>query len=285
MAGIFHHARRVLESRADISTYKRLVRYYPVSSSSIDIFYSNIKVFFVLSTGRTGTTWLSSILNTCPSAKVEHEPVPREQIEQVRASHSSSAARSYINDLRLKEIFLRSRDLDNIDVYGETNSALRRHLIPLKEAMPSATLIHLVRDGRDVVRSVYSRGSYAESHPLYRDYMPPDAPFSHSEWLKLTEFERTCWAWRMENEFLRDHISLRARFEDILSSYELFRKQILNPLALDLDRSIWSESMQKSKNSTSDYRIPKWEAWSQEMKDTFTKICSEEMRKYGYQSE
>jgi len=285
MARVFHYIRRALESRTDIDTYKNIVRYYPVSQSSITKFYNDTHIFFVLSTGRTGTTWLSDILDTCPSAKVEHEPIAREQIEQVRASQSYSVARTYINDFRLKEIFLRAGNLSSIDVYGETNSALRRHLVPLKEAIPTATLIHLVRDGRDVVRSVYSRGSYAESHPLYRDYMPPYAPFDQLEWLQLTEFERTCWAWRMENEFLRNHISRRARFEDILSSYELFKEQLLNPLELDVDRTTWTESIQKSRNSTSKYRIPEWKEWSQEMKDMFGRICSKEMGEYGYQSE
>lgn len=264
--------------------YRRCITKITINNKELSKLAAKKKVFFVLSTGRTGTKWLSSTLNEySSSASVKHEPLPEEQRAQVKASQSYTSARNYVNDFRLKDIFFRLKSLEDLEVYGEVNSALRRHLLPLREAIPSAKFIHLVRNGKDVVRSVFSRDAYHEKHSLYREYLPPRVPFTRSEWMQLSEFERTCWAWRGENEFLRDHISLRSRFEDILSSYELFQEQILEPLHLNVSQSDWRGSTQKSENSTSRYKIPSWEDWSTDMKRTFENICGDEMAQYDYQ--
>ena len=80
---------------------------------------------------------------------------------------------------------------------------------------------------------------------------------------------------------MRENTNIRARFEDITTSYKLFNSQILVPLGLDLDKSIWLQS-NKAKNKTRKFGMGTWEGWSSEEKDIFERICGEEMAEYGY---
>jgi hypothetical protein len=193
-------------------------------------------------------------------------------------------AEAYIRKFRLKEIYLRiAREHPDVKIYGEVNGALRRHIIPIKTHLPKAKMIHLVRDGRDVVRSVLSRGAFSKKHPVYYDFRPPLVDEYSKRWEKLSDFEKACWMWQWDNKYMRQHIGQRTRFEDITSSFALFKKQILEPLDLDLREDTWKSHAQRPKNVSSKYTLGKWDDWTCEQKDRFAHICGKEMQLYAYE--
>jgi hypothetical protein len=247
--------------------------------------FASRKLFFIVSTGRTGTKWLSSLLSRCNGkCFVAHEPVPYEAMAYKEAVSDPASADRYIEKFRKKEIYLRiALSTKSIQYYGEVNSILRRHIEPLNKYLADARLLHLVRDGRDFVRSVVSRGTFSGKHPIFFDFRPPIIDEYSAKWFELTEFEKTCWLWQWENKFMRQHIDQTARFEDIVSSYELFEKQILEPLGLDLGETIWKTQVESPKNVSSKYNLGKWDDWTSEQKGQFYKICGKEMTHYGYE--
>ena len=264
--------------------YRKAIEFIPVPEKRILTWFSTKSTFFVVSTGRTGTKWIAEVLNLNKDALVEHEPIPVETWAYKAAVGNLIVAEKYIRKFRLKEIYLRvARQHPDLKIYGEVNGMLRRHIESILKHIPEVKLIHLVRDGRDVVRSIMSRRTYSGKHPVFYDFQPPKIDEYSGRWNDLSEFEKVCWIWQWENKYMREHIDLYARFEDIISSYALFRNQILEPLSLELEETVWQATVQRPKNVTKRYGLGKWEDWTIEQKEQFIHICGKEMQEYGYE--
>ena len=152
----------------------------------------------------------------------------------------------------------------------------------LQELIPELCIIHLVRDGRDVVRSVLNRRLNGAKTSLYHSLRPPVLDEYTARWEDLTLFERVCWGWQGENRYMREHTILRARLEDITSSYDLFRQQILEPLSLFVDEEVWDKVSKNPTNVTKKYTVNPWSEWTSVEREQFIRICGAEMRAYGY---
>lgn len=265
-------------------SYRRLVQRVPGSRREASEFVRSAKVFFIVSTGRTGSAWLSRLLNADATARVEHEPVLWEQVAHRNAIHDPHSAEQYVKHFRLWHMFLQWRDhrRHGCTTFGEVNSAIRRHVPVLQEVLPNAQFIHVVRDGTEFVRSVMSRSTYGGSDPVYGAFRPPSVDSYSNRWDNLTEFERTCWAWQWSNRFMRETIGKTVRFEDILRSYEAFDIKILREVDIKVDEEVWRESVGRPRNTTSTYAIGKWEDWTPEQQEVFLEICGDEMRACGY---
>lgn len=237
--------------------------------------------FLISSTGRTGTNWLAELLDQVQRAYVVHEPVPEEQFYHAEALTHPEAALPYMRDFRLREMALRIKTR-NPAVYGEVNGALRRHVGALRRLIPQFHIVHLVRDGRDVVTSVMNRNALTPQDKIYGKFQPPADVIDASEWQSMDRFARLCWMWAHENAHLRENTEHRAKFEDITTSYERFKEQILNPLGLDLDKATWAGHSRKPLNATKVKRYPEYDGWTDAEKHTFWHLCGKEMAVYGY---
>lgn len=141
----------------------------------------------------------------------------------------------------------------------------------------------LIRDSRDVVRSLMSRKTMTSQDPVTSKIYPlPDDPW-YDKWQIMNRFEKICWYWQMENKFLREHIPKRIHFEKILEDYDYFKENLLSPLGLDIPIEIWEKHTQKKINPSSKYILPHWKEWDKELLEKFYRICGEEMIKNGYQ--
>lgn len=264
--------------------YRRLISLIPVSDSNLSAFVESRSFFFVVSTGRTGSAWLSRLLNTAPNAFVEHEPVLWEQAAHLDAINNPLGTDEYVRNFRLKHMYLRWRSGPKPEArtVGEVNSAVRRHVEALQKCLPGAQFVHVVRDGRDFVRSIMSRGTYSGGHPVYRDFVPPAVDDYSARWASLTEFEKCCWVWQWSNRDLRRLIGGTVRFEDMLSSYRILSQSVLEPLGVSVSADTWRESVTRPTNTTSKHSMGKWESWTDEQRHTFCEICGDEMQIYNY---
>ena len=256
--------------------------------SSKDEYLSDWKqetqIFFMLGTGRSGTQFLSTLLDKIPETHVAHEPVLTDFAAYIRAFHSESEAYKYVADFRQKEIYSRVRNM-RISSYGEVNGALRRHVEPLKEAFPHATLIHLVRDGRDVVRSVMSRSLFHQPHPMTRLLVPKKGDPWRKDWQRMDHFERVCWLWQIDNRFVRERTARTVQFEQLIADYGYFKERILEPLQLSLSEASWRQAVARPKNATKAYAMPHWSQWDASRREAFKRICGDEMKLCGYECE
>lgn len=223
----------------------------PSSRNAIRIL-SRYNLFLILSTGRTGTMWLANLLNKAEEACVMHEPVTGEQLANVKAFKDSSFARKYLMNFRLREMALRCKIVQP-SIYGEVNPALKYFASTFRGFFPDMKIVHVIRDGRDFVRSVMSRDSFTDRDN--RNYVPPQKFIPATTWNSMGRFEKICWVWSYENEYLRKHSDITVKFEDIISDYDIFYTSIVAPLNLKIDRDLWLKSVRSPQNTSNRYWI------------------------------
>lgn len=260
---------------------KTMLKFW-ITNKKVDRWIEYKKFFFILAIGRSGTNFFAHLLDKAEDAIVVHEPVRSDFRAYKEAFFSEKKAYSYFNSFRKKEIYLRVKDT-NLEVYGEVNSVIRRHCKAIQRIFPKAKIFHLVRDGRDVVRSMMARKTMTREDFNTRNIKPTQSDPWFNKWDKMNRFEKLCWYWDVENRYLHENINTTLYFEKLLSSYEYFREYLLKPLALDITKEIWEEEIKTPKNVTQQYTIPQWNNWDPEKIESFHKICGETMKNLGYE--
>lgn len=240
------------------------------------------KLFFIISLGRSGTMFLSSLLDETLERKIRvfHE-LSYDRTALVRAYADSKNARDYLSGYRGRVIAARIF-ISKCRVYGEVNSYLRYHVEPIQELW-NPTILHLVRDGRSVVRSIMNRKAFL---PSDRDHSGklgplPNDPWA-AKWQTMDRFERVCWYWAHSNRHLLKYELPLVRFEEITSSYDMFLEQVSNPLKIKVSFQKWNTQANIPKNENANEWFPHWEKWSLSQKKQFEKICAEVMDTLGY---
>jgi len=258
------------------------IKYLPIPDKEIKNWFLSKQFFFIVSTGRTGTKWLARILNS-EKAHVLHEPVPFEGLAHIAACKNKRNAYDYVKNFRIKEIYLRNKNINEIDIFGEVNGNLRRHIAPLSKLLPNITIIHLIRNGKNVIRSVMNRNTFTDKKSIYFKFIPPEARRKKLNWKHIDNFEKMCWIWRWENEYMDAGTDNHVKFEDITSSYQIFKKQLTEKIGVDISENVWKEQINLPINKNEKCNFPSYEYWTKSEKNKFQKICGKMMDKYGYE--
>ncbi len=252
------------------------------SDEEIDQWYSDHNVFFGFALYRSGTFFLSNFLNhILEDAQVEHEANVNDYWYYSRALQSEDAALRYVQEFRKADL-VRFASAQNKTDYGEINPFLRRHCKALQLEIPNAKYFHLVRDGREVVRSIMSREILDVTDPLGHLTFPPKSDPYRSEWNGMSRFEKICWMWQADNRYIREATGHTMQFEKLRTDYDYFNEKLLGFLDLEIAEPTWSEYMSKKRNSTPRYTFPHWNKWDEKQRSDFERICGEEMTANGY---
>lgn len=238
------------------------------------------RVFFVTSTGRTGTAMISKMLNNVDGLNVRHEPVPKEQLYHRYSLENPAYSSGYVNKFRMKEIFLRQKDYP----YGEVNSAIRRFVPEIKSYMPNVPVVHIVRNGKDVVSSILNRASLTERDPVYYGFSPHDSIIAPQEWDEMNRFEKICFLWNEENKWLSQVADATVKFEDLISDYETFDSKLCQIIGVKVPKSLWFSECTVTINKNKSYLDShKCENWTDAQKNSFKRLCHDQMNAHGYE--
>jgi len=246
----------------------------------IEAILSDTKLFFIVGMGRSGTDFLSHLLNKVPFCVVYHE-TRSDRKALIDAYWSPDKSIKYLSGSRKR--LLAARILENeVQIYGEVNSYLRYHVDTLQDIW-DPVILHLVRDGKMVVRSIMNRKSFTSDDKKHTGnlYPLPNDPYIEG-WDKMDRFARVCWYWASTNRYLLDRHLPVVRLEDIITSYELFSNQILLPLGLNLPFEFWAQQVTKPTNVGQDNNFPAWEDWTAKQRKVFMDICGPVMADLGY---
>jgi len=252
-----------------------------IPSERIDAWFDAKKIFFVLSIGRSGSMFLANFLNKASGNQVVHEPTRLDFLAYPQAYYGVEKGFDYFSDFRKKFIYWHNHRRE-ITQYGEVNSLLRRHSLAVRENIPNAKLFHLVRDGRDVVRSMMARRTFTLKDPFSLLIHPKQGEDYYEMWFEMDRFERLCWYWWVENKYLVESIVTPIYFERIIKDFDYLKENLLSPLGLDISQENWIDEINQPKNSTAQHAIPHWRDWSQERQDKFDSICGSLMENLGY---
>ncbi len=242
------------------------------------------KVFFITGYGRSGTMFLYSVLNKIPKVQVEHEPLG--YIDLYAVVKSFYGELNLPNYYRLKLQYINRVVKNDADVYGEVNGCLRHHIGEIGELF-NAKIGYVLRDGRDVVRSMMNRAVYTQNIDPLRTY-PKKTDRFYKEFQRMVRFEKCCWAWAMETERALSRIRDKAadckflRFEefteDIRALYD-----ICNYFEIKHGKQyIGEKDLNKKINVSPSNAFPRYDQWTKTQREQFNRIAGEVNISIGY---
>lgn len=237
-------------------------------------------MFFILSSGRCGSSTVATGLNRSPDCLCLHEPAPRLVRDIVDCAHGQGDARELVKLLRITR-----QPVKDGKVYGESSLIFGLVVPVLREAFPEARYIWLVRDGRDVAASCHAWGHYRPVEESLRLGMPHKAvewarhrlradlcgEMGPAEWEGLTRFEKCCWWWSKVNRLIESELARLPPERHLLVRLETLEAQggglwpflgVRPPRRPDFS----------PRNASYD-PVVGWDRWTQSERESFARLC------------
>jgi hypothetical protein len=181
---------------------------------------------FIIGHGRSGSLWLATVLKEATDLEVRHESMGHELTQGFAGV--------------------------------EVNSHLWNHHIEIRKLFPEARLIHLVRDGRLVVRSIMTRR--------------PSWTFSEA---------CTHWVTRTTPSLHLISDDYRFRLEDLTTDFLEFRCLGFACQAKTLNFKVW-ERLRGEVINHKKHAFPAYPNWDRKARTIFWGICGKTMKRLGY---
>lgn len=246
-------------------------------------------MFFVVSTGRSGTKTIANVLSLIEGCVCLHEPAPELILE------SSSYRYGTVSASDLCKILLETRSPRmNASVYCESNQTLALIIPVLAEAFPQARYVWLIRNGLDVVASAYQKQWYtghSENHDRYEDCPPIERAWIDGriegdrcrdmtaiEWSRLDRFGRCCCYWSHVNRMIESDLNKYAAGRFKMLRLEEIDRQL--PTIIDW-MGMKAVIVPKAGRYNEAKRDPYyWTRWTIEERGTFEHWCGNLMDRY-----
>jgi hypothetical protein len=237
-------------------------------------------MFFVLSSGRSGSKTIATALDQFANCVCLHHPKPELVLE---------ATEAFCGDIPLEDVerMLRDTRRPTVDgnIYGEVNLQLTLLVPSLRRLYPDAKYVWLLRDGRDAVASMYYRGWYDPDESRvpevwHKGRLAGDrtGDFSPAEWQRLTRFEKCCWIWKKYNLIIEQHVAEM--------SPDRWRKVYLESLKSSLDELSAFLGLEKpatvlvEKTNVAMQPVVAWHDWTSEQRSQFEAHCAQVMDRW-----
>lgn len=232
--------------------------------------------------GRSGTVFLSHLLNQAHNAVARHEELSDKHfmsLSYYRPDHP------YVSHRISERAAALQREHPQSELFVHVDSGMC-YAVDACEHVLGAKIFHLVRDGRRVVQSMYPRKIYTR-----REYTLPIIPDGADalRWDDWPRFEKLCWYWRDAVERLLERQVPVIRFEDVISNYDTVREKLLEPTGITLSRKQVEAAAAQPLNATR-FRLksllPTRNAplvWNSDYERRFRSMCAPTMEALGYE--
>jgi hypothetical protein len=242
------------------------------------------RLVFVVGSPRSGTSFLGTSLGAHPELVDLGELQPlKAAIARLAALPVGEAARelrTIVERIRLLAGLRRVRAVEQTPETGFVVPALL-------EAYPRATIVHIVRDGRDVAASLLERGWLSAGRGGRDDARA--AYGAHARfWVepeRRVEFERTsdatraAWAWRRYVSAAREPETeqrLEIRYEQLVTEPAAVAERVAS--ALGLDRAPFAAAFAKAHSRS----MGNWQRLSEQELADIEREAGPLLRKLGY---
>ena len=262
------------------------------AETSID----GIRLRFVLSTGRTGTTQLREFLKKSrPELGIEFEPHPSRLAYLIWNAERAG----YLPDgLAYKLIYNSKQHLLKKHTADKTVIEFDSYLSPLAcQLLPHVHQAHVIHMVRHPYTWITSIGNFKAAS--WRKYAVDIVPFTETvhpkvagKWRELGKLEKLAWSWRYVNECILEQKNNMKKyelikFEDFVSIDQESRThsiskmlQIIDP---DYDGEILDINASDKINKSKDRHVEDWENWPADTIDSVNNICGDLIQTLGYE--
>ena len=258
----------------------------------LSVSYSKLggKVFFIVTTGRSGSTSIASALNENKKICCRHE----HRFQLVRLSTELAHKIKPYDKIRseLSNLFDNSSGMPGLH-YGESNQKYFNLITIVHELLPKAKFIWLIRDGRDVVASTFARGWFKDDEynpdikdkklkywQRYRLNGNLCCVFDKITWKKMSLFERNCWYWSYVNEMIETQLKSIPDEQKMMINLQMlddYLPKLLSFIGVKLDYDIRLKKLNVAKKRQTP---KKWTEWTEMEINTFNKYCGDGQRKW-----
>jgi hypothetical protein len=147
---------------------------------------------------------------------------------------------------------------------------------------PSAKFILAVRDGRDFVRSAFSRRWHTQN--VFGTLPLRDDPY-YEKWPSLTPIRKNAWIWVSRNRRALGGLEkIPPEQKRIVRIEDIRKEETLDMLAAFAGLPVGEKELaEKGCNANPSFELPGKEEWTAEMNEEFDEIAGEMMRFFGYQ--
>ncbi len=230
------------------------------------------KIYFFLSTARSGSKWLTNLLDKATPLRACHEFSLNHRFKDGELIEEKRTAEGFTELVRKKEevknLLIEARTwLEEFpEDYAEANVYLERFLSVMEEIFPDATLVHLHRDPKDVIHSIINRDWYDTPEDNRHPIMEVE------NWDNLGQFEKSCWYVRRTNELLISSCQHCLSFEKMVKDFNYLIEK-LRSLGIPVFPRLAVREYDKMINANYNYEFPEYEKWSLELKTLYHSIC------------
>jgi len=228
-------------------------------------------MFFIVTTGRSGSTSIAQYISTSDNCICIHEPKPSLVSEAVEYLYGVFSQDQMVNLLKAT----RHHEQDGC-VYGESNQKLSFIIPAIQSAFPDSKFIWLARDGRNVVSSIFALGWYDPDllkGSKWQDNLviaPNVGDLSEKQWDSMSSFDRCCWYWSFTNRLIKTKL-LACNIQNWgFVKIEAIDYNLINSL-LGLKgckkKIPWVNKKRKAKNNQD------WSSWDEGQKESFKRYC------------
>ena len=271
--------------------------------------------FFVVSCARSGSTSLTNILNQATNCECVSEPTPNLNIE----TRLMMEGRLKDPISLLKNTIVKRVQQSKYEIYGEKNVTYAPFIEPLYDLL-KCKFIFIVRDGRDVVRSLidwheliwgsiyreckdpgnlteeaYKKVSNLPIHKDTSDYSrprPQPGDPHYDSWLEYSREEMCAWYWQHINRLYLDQLLkipptayqildyTKPRPSDIVEVADFLNLEGLTESKISVMLNSKINSVKSRFGVTR--RYPDWPNWTSTQRRQFDEIAQKQMRQLGY---
>jgi hypothetical protein len=266
-------------------------------------------IFFVIGCPRSGTTSYARVLGTATNAKMFTEQAPKLQAESRDLLQGKLAGPADVlfkaKDAAIKETLATGMK------YGD-KSPCYMPFIPHLAELWDCRILYLIRDGRDVVRSLMDWHTLRKPHvfalPEDQDAPEPGADPNdlwdysrlrpnpgdplHGKWKSLSRFQKCAWYWANFNAVALDLLGQipkdRWMLVDVSRTGADTTRKVFDFLGLEgFDAGRIDEMLNARINSLQEKigkadNFPRWQNWTAEQTAAFEEFAGDMMRKLGY---
>lgn len=256
------------------------------SNTSKFLWKNQSNLFFILSSGRSGTQIISKLFNYNNNSLVLHEPNFYDDIGVLNQSRENSEFGSgYWSSFRNYEVGRRWIHSEK-KFYGEVTGTIRYHAKSIKKIFPQCHIFLLSRDLKGIVRSVFGMPFYKKGSVGAYSIEPSPRDRFYSDWENFNRFEKICWSVQETYSFLTSCIPSQywLKLEELTTNYGYAKEKTSMVFEEFISRDEWFNIVSTpSPNKTIRYSMGEFDSWSERQKESFIRICGDTSLKLGYE--
>ena len=262
-----------------------------VDQKTIDEMYNEYSPVFILTTGRSGSKFITNLLNCASNVIAYHEPQPRLQYFSNYAFHHQGEMIDASRMELILEVLIKNK------IYVESNQCLTFFAPVICKLFKKSRFVHVVRHTGDFVRSAVRKG-WHKNDSIWESGRVKMADMD--QWENMDQIERLSWLWMATNSFIESfkeqvdtHRIVTLKFENLIKSKNEVKKLLKFMGAVDINREKIKVVREKKINELFIHQneppgmkkvvdFPDYIEWNDEMKNKLKKYSEKIAKSYKY---